>query len=191
VTEGVILNLPEGGKPVPNTITMPFLPFFNTRNNTRADYGTKDLRNGFSLDLWILFDSMETGQIILDSRTENGHGFCLRTITRGTVEIVLNDGRTENCWDCDPEMLENGKLHHLAITVDGGPKIITFVIDGKLCDGGDFRQFGWGRFSPNLRNVKGSNLLRIGPSLKGQVQSLRIYNRPLRTSEAIVNFKNG
>jgi hypothetical protein len=73
------------------------------------------------------------------------------------------------------------------ITVDGGPKIITFVVDGVLCDGGDQRQFGWGRFSPTLRTPHGSPTLRIARS----VQALRLYNRPLRTSEAVGNFRAG
>ena len=34
--------------------------------------------------------------------------------------------------------------------------MISFVVDGRLCDGGDFRQFGWGRFSPHLRHANGS-----------------------------------
>jgi hypothetical protein len=72
-------------------------------------------------------------------------------------------------------------------TVDGGPKIITFVVDGVLCDGGDERQFGWGRFTPNLREVNGAASLRVHPS----VQRLRIYNRALRTSEAVGNFRAG
>jgi hypothetical protein len=80
-----------------------------------------------------------------------------------------------------------GKPQHVVITVDGGPKIITFVVNGLLCDGGDDRQFGWGRFSPNLRTPTGATTLKIGSAL----QSLRIYNRALRTSEAIGNFRAG
>ena len=71
--------------------------------------------------------------------------------------------------------------------MDGGPKIITFVVDGVLGDGGDQRQFGWGRFSPTLRTPNGAETLRIAKS----VQSLRLYNRALRTSEAVGNFHAG
>lgn len=99
--------------------------------------------------------------------------------------------QSENSWGCDPDMLEAGKLHHVAVIVDGGPKIIMFVVDGKLCDGGEYRQFGWGRFSPNLRHANGAKILQIGPSLKGAIKSLRIYNRYLRISEAIGNYRAG
>jgi len=71
------------------------------------------------------------------------------------------------------------------VIVDGGPKIISFVIDGKFSDGGETRKFGWGRFSPNLRSANGAEKLRIGAN----VTSLRIYGRALRTSEAIRNFE--
>jgi hypothetical protein len=77
------------------------------------------------------------------------------------------------------------------VIVDGGPKIITFIIDGILCDGGDYRQFGWGRFNPDYRGVEGMEILRIGPSLKGKIKSLRMYDRALLTSEAIGNYRYG
>jgi len=102
------------------------------------------------------------------------------------VALVLNDGRTEKRWACDPEMLEVGKPHHIVTVVDGGPRIITFVVDGKLNDGGMFRQFGWGRFSPQLRDVNGTKTLRLAAS----VTNLRLYRRALRTAEAIGNYRN-
>ncbi len=52
-----------------------------------------------------------------------------------------------------------------AAIVDGGPKLILFVVNGVLCDGGNFRQFGWGRYNSWLRGVAGAETLRIGPTL--------------------------
>ncbi|MEN8255920.1 MAG: exo-alpha-sialidase, partial [Verrucomicrobiota bacterium] len=145
--EGLVLDLPGNDGTVPPEAKMPKLPSFVGRDNESPDYCTKDLRNGFSLVLRLRLDSLEGGQVILDSRTEYGQGLCLQTTEKGTIEIVLNDGRTENRWDCDPGMLEAGVLHHVAVVVDGGPKTISFIVDGKFCDGGEYRQFGWGRFS--------------------------------------------
>ena len=48
-----------------------------------------------------------------------------------------------------------------------GPNVISFVVDGVLCDGGAFSTYGWGRFTPELGDVSGSGRLRISPSLKG------------------------
>jgi hypothetical protein len=122
---------------------------------------------------------------VLDARTAGGQGLCVQTTPRRTLEIVLNDGQTENRWDCDPGMVQENGWHHVVVTVDGGPNVITFVVDGRLCDGGELRQFGWGRFSPNLHHVNGAKTLRIAPHLQGAISRLRIYGRALRTSEAI------
>lgn len=37
----------------------------------------------------------------------------------------------------------------------------------------------------------GGKTLRVGPSFKGEIKALRIYDRYLRTSEAIGNFRAG
>jgi hypothetical protein len=189
-TEGLVLSLPAGRQPIdkgmPNQVPMPDLPAFLKRSD-RADHGAKDLRQGFALDVWLEMESLDVGQVLLDNRTPDGQGFCLQTTDRGTIEIVLNDGRTENRWDTDPSLLQANVRHHLVAIVDGGPKLISFVVDGALNDGGTFRQFGWGRFSPHLRGVEGDRVLRIACCVKG----LRVYSRYLRTSEAIANYRAG
>jgi hypothetical protein len=185
-TNGLILNL-SGNATLKAEVPMPKLPDFLIRDTKRADHGVKDMRAGFSLDLWLKLDLLTVSQTLLDSRTEYGKGIHLSTTEAGTIRITLNDGRQETSWDCDRGVLQAGKLHHLVVTVDGGPKIITFVVDGVLCDGGDQRQFGWGRFSPTLRTPNSDAGLRISKP----VQSLRLYNRALRTSEAVGNFRQG
>ena len=122
----------------------------------------------------------------------------------------MNDGRSESRWDCDPDRLKAGALQHLAVIVDGGPKIISFIIDGFLCDGGGWRQFGWGRFSSALRHVNSADKNPIiAPGSTGMqdhapadadaqrvdissaVRRLRIYDRYLRTSDVIGNYRSG
>ncbi len=188
---GLLLYLPDDSKIMPGIIAMPELAPFTVRDNVRADHGTRRTRVGFSLELWLHLDSLDPGQVVLDNRTQTGQGFCLKTTNRGSLGIILNDGRTEHRWYCDPGTIQTGKLHHVVVTVDGGSCIITFVVDGKLNDGGEFRQFGWGRFSPHLRDVNGRDYLRISPSLIGTIHQLRIYNRTLLTTEAIGNYKAG
>jgi hypothetical protein len=173
------------------TANLPALPLFVQRDGSRADYGTKDLRRGFTIEAWLRLKSLAPGQVVLDNRTAAGQGFCLQTTPRATLEVVLNDGRSESRWDCDPGALKPGQLHHVVAVIDGGPKVILFIVDGALCDGGDFRQFGWGRSNPHYRGPRGDPTIRIGPQLDGQVLGVRLYGRALRTSEAIGNFRHG
>jgi hypothetical protein len=188
--DGLLLEVPDTRR-MPQETEMPRLPLFHQRNRDRADGGGQDLRQGFTLDLWLLLPSVEPGQVILDSRVPGGQGLLLVTTDTGTLRLSLGDGREQSSWDTDPEAVQAGKLQHLVIIVDGGPKIIRFVVDGVLCDGGERRQFGWGRFSPTLRSANGAPVLKIAPKVTGYVRSLRIYGRALTTSEAVGSYKAG
>lgn len=213
-SQGIVLSLGGDGAAIPAQAEMPMLPSFLERDFSRADYGTRDLRLGLTIDMWVEFSSLKAGQVLIDSRierdsevgdaikhpdygvigtraNERGQGLALITTDNKTVEIILNDGRTENRWNCDPGILTEGKLHHIAVVVDCGPKIITFIIDGKLNDGGKYRQFGWGRFNRDLRHVNGDRVVRIGKGEGIMPKLLRIYNRALTTSELSGNYKAG
>ena len=143
---------------------------------------------GFSIDLRMVLDDLSPGQVVFDSRDGQGKGIVLATGKQGTIRIDFSDGTTTSGWGCDSDLLGCGTEHHITAIVDGGPKIVTFVIDGVLCDGGTRRQYGWGRFNKELGDVNGSGEFRIAPSLRGKLKVLRIYDRYLRTSEAVANF---
>ena len=181
---------------MPDGALAPPLPEFSERvivqlpEGPRPGHGTHDIRAGFAIDMWFRLESLDAGQVLVDNRTETGKGYSIETTTRGTIQVVLNDERTESRWECDP-VLETGELHHVAVIVDGGPKVISFVLDGVLNDGGEHRQFGWGRFNPQFRNVPGDDIIKIGPILDGKIERLRIFDRYLRTSEAIANYRAG
>jgi hypothetical protein len=150
-----------------------------------------DASGGLALDFWIRLDDLEAGQVILDSRDAEGRGLALSTTETGTIRIDLNDGRAKASWDCDPGALQPDKLHHVAVIIDQGPQIISFVVDGQFCDGGDARHYGWGRYDEPLGDVSGTGNLRLAPSFHGELKQLRVYRRYLRTSEAIANFHAG
>lgn len=157
-------------------------------------------RGGFSIELWGDLGDIAAGTTLIDSRCSEyrpkeimpdgkvgrstGEGLVVRKI-EDAIEIVMNDGRSESSWRSDLGLLEPGKPHHVVITVDAGPRIIMFVVDGVLCDGGDERMFGWGRFSEYVRDVSGADEAKLSTSLAG----LRIYTRPLRTFEAVGNCR--
>jgi len=177
-TEGLVLDLPpehcRGGASVP----MPALPDL-------AQVG------GFSVGVWVRFDSPAAGQRVLDGRDAEDRGFALATTENKTLRLHLSDGKTETAWETDPGVLPAGEWHHVFATVDGGPKIITFVVDGRLGDGGEVRRRGWGRFPNTLGRAAGAGAIRVAPRLRGRVGRVRIYDRPLRTSEAVGNFRAG
>ena len=177
--EGLTLNMSaEGEGCLRSIMEMPRLPDLSQGG-------------GFATDFWIQFDDLSAGQIVLDAREEDSKGVLLTTTDLGTLQIRLNDGRTESAWDCDRGILKSGVWHHIAVSVDGGPKIITFLVDGVLCDGGEVRQFGWGRFSRDLGDINAAEYIRIAPTLNGRLAVLRIYDRYLRTSEVVGNFHAG
>jgi len=136
---------------------------------------------GFSLDLWVMLDTLAAGQILMQ-----GQGLALATTDKGTVQIELSDGTTRFAWDCDAGLLKPGKPHHIVATLDAGPRILTFVVDGVLCDGGEARQFGWARYPAALApSVPAA--LEVGQA----VRRLRLYGRRLRTSEAVASYAAG
>ncbi len=182
--EGLLLETKEA------SADMPLLPIFLKRSN-RADYASEDLRAGFSLDVWVNLKSIVPGQVLIENRDEQGRGFSLTVADNQSVELILNDGRSESRWQSDPNVLRTGSPQHVVAVVDGGPKIITLIVNGSLSDGGDTRQFGWGRFNPQFLSANGARILKVGAGLKGPVLNTRIYGRYLRTSEAISAFRAG
>lgn len=187
--DGLIMELPVTGSDMPISVPMPALPILSSRDDADADRG-KDLRAGFTLEVRFHLDHLTGEQVLLDNRTPEGNGFCLHIAEKGTLELILGDGRTESRWECDPDMLGTKRDHHAVVIVDGGPKLIMFVVDGILCDGGEHRQFGWGRYNPNLRTPQGGPALRIANRLEVNISLVRIYARALRVSEAVGNWRS-
>ena len=78
----------------------------------------------------------------------------------------------------------------MTVTIDNGPKIIQFVVDGNVCNGNNSRQYGWGRFVSDITDFELGQLLitklkadNIRPG--GKLLRLDIYNRPLLNTEII------
>ncbi len=142
---------------------------------------------GLSLECWIELAEPTSGQVLLDSRDESGRGLVLTTCEEGGLRIEASDGEMQAAWDSDPGLLTAGRRHHAVVTLDAGPKIIMFLIDGQLCDGGNTRQYGWGRYEADLGDISGTGKLRVAAA----VRHLRLYDRPLRTSEAVANYHAG
>lgn len=179
---GLVLNLTGAQTKAKAAFTLPQLPALNAGG-------------GFSIELWLRMRELSPGQVLFDARGPNGKGLALTLSNRFTIKLTLHDGQRESSWESDPGTypgtLRTNAWQHVAVTVDGGPKLITFVIDGVLNDGGAARQYGWGRFDPVLSDVNGAPQATFAPALYGEIKGLRIYDRPLRTAEAVANFRAG
>jgi len=186
-TQGLILNWKKGDS---SKIAAPKLPQFASRDNDRADYGTKNSPAAFTIEIQFQLKKWEVGQIVCDARNLTGEGWYLRTTPKKTLEFVMSDGRTQHSWDCDQRLIEINKTHHISVIVDGGPKLILFVVDGVLNDGDEQRQFGWGRFSANFQSANGAEMITLSNIENSSIDFLRMYNRYLTVSEAIGNYKN-
>lgn len=146
---------------------------------------------GLAIDCWIRCRDLSTGKTVLDNRDERGRGFALTTAARGAMRLELADGNVKAAWESDPGLLRPGDLHHVVAIVDGEAKIISFVVDGTLCDGGKDRPCGWGRYAGDLGPINGSGQLRMAAAAVGQIVHLRVYARRLTTSQAVANFHAG
>jgi hypothetical protein len=152
-------------------------------------------REGFTLDFRIELGDLTAGQEIALAKSVNGKTIELKTGEYGSIEIILSDGTNTDSWNSDPGLIPAYGEHEISVIVDNGPKIIQFVVDGTVCNGRNFRQYGWGRFKSHLEDFVFSDI-NIGELAKGmnrpagKLKMLRIYSRPLMNTEAIGNYRN-
>ncbi len=157
------------------------LPVFYDREGGWEMISGEETRNGFSVELTIA-PNTKPG-LLLDNRTDSGRGFAIQLTDKLTLEILLNDARSESHWE-STEPLDPKKENHAVIVIDGGPKTISMIINGKFDDGGEKRQFGFGLFHRYCQSPNGGEL-RSGTSLK----TYTLYRRVLFTAEAVALYR--
>lgn len=186
VREGLILDL-DSDALRSGEIAMPRLPDFYVRDYSTDDQSGKRTRAGFSIDL-VAESPGNPGPVnLLDSMSPNGRGLRIEADRDGRLRLEFSDGRTRCAWVSQRDVLNPGKSQTITLIVDGGPCLITAVVDGILLDGSEEFQFGWGRFSPYLMSANGKEQAVIASKF---VKNLRIYNRALLTSEAVANWRS-
>ncbi len=114
-------------------------------------------------------------------------GWSITVADDGELELFVTDGfgvllrhRTgiaveSGVWD--------GRHHVVTFVLDGGPKVVSVVVDERLDDGGAQPQ-GWAFFPKNLGEVGGSELL-LAPDFGGELWRVLLYDRALFTTEAV------
>ncbi len=146
----------------------------------------------FTLEMWVRLDDLADTAILLDARERDrmgtpGRGVVVESTGRGTLRFEMNDRRRSAILELDDGLLTAGKKHYVAFIVDGQARIITAVVDERLCDGGEERQYGWTLFDQAFGDVSPAG----GYVVDASVKQLRIYGRALRTSEAIAQYRHG
>lgn len=147
-------------------------------------------RGGLSVELWARLAAVVPGQTLFSTLEKNGQG--VRVVTselagQPTLAIELGDGQRTVLWHTDPGVVQAGKMLHVVFICDFSAAVVTVVADGVFCDGGSARPYGWGRIPLEMGDVKGAFQAALDASVKG----LRLYARPLRTTEAVGNFRAG
>lgn len=149
-------------------------------------------RGGFTFDLWVKSDGkLESPAPLLDSRRADGVGVRLQATPGGGLTLDLSDGSYRVGWDSQDGLLSKEGLHHIVVIVDGEARIISAVVDGEYVDGGESRVRGWSRVPAALGDVRGAAEAKVHLNSPVRVTNLRIYNRYLRTSEALSNYHAG
>ena len=207
VRDGLVLEHSGAG-----SVDMPGLPTLYNRGAAYVDASTGathssesgasiPFRGGVTVECTVRFRDLTPWQILFDSRDAEGRGMMLQLTDRGTIKLSVcgriydmpgapwGNSLNESSWECDTGCIEAGRTQHVVFILDGGPKTISVMVDGVLCDGGRDRQFGWGRFHPNLKEVNGASRAKVAPTLNGELESLRLYDRYLLTSEAVANCR--
>jgi hypothetical protein len=139
--------------------------------------------------------------VVFDSRGPEGRGLFVQLTDHGTLKLHIisrvwgtpgshnGNGLVECACECDTGLLTPGSLHQILFNIDAGPKLMTVMVDGVLCDGGTDRQFGWSRFHPALMHPNGAPEAVLAPSLHGTLHRIRMYDRYLLTSEGVGNWR--
>ena len=116
-------------------------------------------------------------------------GYSIAVTETGEVELFITDGfGTElrhSTGIGSAAGLVDGRSHLVSFIVDGGPKVVSVVVDERLDDGGTEPQ-GWAFFPCDLGEVGGAELRLPGTGAGGAtLERFIIHDRALLTSEAI------
>ncbi|QGY47818.1 hypothetical protein GM418_30430 [Maribellus comscasis] len=157
---------------------------------------SSQFQTGFTIDFRIELSNLVSGQPVLIVQSKNGKIVELQSGEFGAIQIVINDGNQTTKWNSDPGLIKAFGENCVSVSIDNGSKIIQFVVNGTVCNGRNFRQYGWTHFKPKMEDIDFNNI-EIGKFERGQgvnfgtkLTHMRIYNRPLMNSELIGNHRN-
>ncbi len=140
--------------------------------------------DGFTIQLLLDTKKLKKG-ILLDGKDSLKRGIYLEYTADETIRIYMNDGERCSCWDSD---IITEDRAHITVIADGASGIISFVINGLFCDGGDLRDYGFGRIDPDMKNIAGKGYFSCSERASG-ISLVRFYDRYIRTNDAVGNYR--
>lgn len=112
-------------------------------------------------------------------------GYEIAVTAAGEVELFVTDGFDQtfrHLTTIGADGVNDGAVHVVAFIVDGGPKVVSVVVDELLDDGGEQAPQGWAFVPPGLGEIGGS---RLRLQAAGRLTRFSLFDRALLTSEAI------
>ena len=213
VTKGIMATIlkSEKGK----TITFPKFPSLQ-QNQMKIGMAFVILFDGIEKGMnATIFDTHrddDTISTMSKKRSENGSGVSIK-VNNGIMELLLSDKANNStfkmvldkqCNDWLYYVTNNAnkeQQHYLSFNIDGSSRVITVMVDGVLCDGGQQKWKvhpepgdtfqGWSFFPMELVNVNaavnddGNNIAKIAIDYPFNFKEIRWYNRFLRTGEML------
>ena len=165
-------------------------------------------RYGFTLALWVS-GGFKDGALFATVATQSAGALQASVgvagLSNGTAVLTMVDNEHLTVTSktdpvCSARLKSTGP-HSLTIIADGGPKMVLWVVDGHLCDGGPFKyawgpgakttegtSAGWTLFDQGLGDVGGGST--TGDASKDVVKGY-LYNRALYVTEAIGIWRHG
>ena len=150
---------------------------------------------GMTIELWV--SNNHSDPVLLDCRRNASSGLVVRRSAAGdgSVELVMASLQNNSSgggpiptvtFSSDAGVLNRAGdgPTQVAVIVDGGPQLVSWVVDGEFGDGGDGRVFGYSFF----RRVGNVNNAQRQCRVSSAVIKLRMYTRYLRVAELVANF---
>ena len=165
------------------TITMPDVEPFIRQSNHIGGACQITTNVGYTLEFWLNYQGKEK---LFDNLSDTAQGLLIETQDDGSVMVLLRDIREASLIDTRPGLLQAG-LHHLCVVIDGASRVVCFVVDGLLEDGGSERIVGWGMLSRSINGIRG----RAEAVLSDNIRRFRFYGKALTITECIGNWRAG
>ncbi|GAB3940715.1 hypothetical protein GCM10028805_02940 [Spirosoma harenae] len=148
-------------------------------------------QGGFSIEIKLKFNKFNYGEILVDNRSLDSlgrqKGIVVLVGKEQNLILQLNNGIEKLYLNTDINGMQANKIYNVGFVVDGDAGIISSTINGKLCSKA-YTYTGWQPLRNNDIDINSNANVKISSTFSGTINAVRIYNRPLLTSELMSNF---